>query len=612
MELSDMERMEILRGPQGTLFGRNTMGGAISIVTRKPTGDFDLDVTAGIRNWNGRKVTGHMNLPEVAGFKVKLSGLFNKRDGWVTNPLPGAEDWSAVKRYGYRASVLWDAIDTFSIQYTLDQSRDKSTAVYPAIINLVPGSVGLAPMFKVDGGRVTGSARTGLQLDPSSGKSTGHTITAGWDVSDTLTMRSITAWRKLDQDQADNWAGTYLAYRPNGFVGRTSFANVDQKQFSQELQLVGTLERLNYVIGAFYFKEDATDDAFAPLSARYNADGTAITQLYPSFTATPPPDRASEAHAKSRALFAQATWTPNFLDDRLHLTGGLRHTGDKKHGRLLTIKGAPAPANLQFDFSSSRIDPAATIAFDWTDEINTYLRWSTGYRSGGANSRSAIFRTFDEETLSSFELGLKSDLFDRRARVNLALWTSRLKDMQQEVTPPDNPSAQETINGMGAATFRGLEADITVMPVRGLTLNTSYAYTHGKMPEVVNPFSGARAKWNMAMTPRHAASVELDYNIDAGGLGQLTFHADANYSSGYYSYSTDPTRSDSVVLVNGRITLREVASPIGDMEYSIWGKNLTNKSNPDYDVIIPVPLAGVRIGYYNEPRSYGFDVRVRL
>lgn len=399
---------------------------------------------------------------------------------------------------------------------------------------------------------------------------------------------------------------------PGGFVGRTSFANVDQKQFSQELQLVGTYDRLQYVVGAFYFKEDATDNAFAPLSARYSADGTEIIQLYPSFAATPFPDRASEAHAKSKALFAQATWTPSFLDDRLHITGGLRYTDDKKHGRLLSLKGVDTPANLNFDFSSSRVDPAATIAYDWTDDINTYFRWSTGYRSGGANSRSAIFRTFDEETLSSFELGFKSDLFDRRARINLAAWVSRLKHMQQEVTPPLNPSAQETINGLDTATFKGIEADITLMPVRGFTITGSYAYTHAKMPEVLNPFSGARTQWNMAMTPAHAASVGLDYSVDVGGLGQLSFHADANYSSGYYSYSTDKTKTPKVLLVNGRITLGEIESSIGSVEYSIWGKNLTNVEYTEYDFEMPVPLAGVGIGFYNEPRSYGFDVRVRF
>ena len=613
MEISDIERMEVLRGPQGTLFGRNTMGGAISIVTRKPTGEFGLDVAAGVRNWDGQRVSGHLNLPEFAGFKIKLSGLYNKRDGWVTNPLPGGSDWSAIKRYGYRASVLWDLIDDFSVHYTLDQSWDKSTASYPVILDTLPGNTGLAPMFKVDGEhRVTGSARAGFQLDPSYGKSTGHTITAEWDVAQSLTVRSITAWRKLNQNQADNWAGTYNAYRPNGYLGRTSFGNVDQNQFSQELQLVGTLDRLNYVLGAFYFKENATDNAFAPLSARYNATGTAIIQLDPSYSATPFPDRASEAHAKSTAIFAQATYTPALLDDRLHLTGGLRYTNDRKRGRLLAIKGVDAPARMQFNFQSERVDPAATIAFDVTDDINTYVRWGTAYRSGGANSRSETFRTFKAETLSSWELGLKSDLFDRRARMNLALWTSRLKNMQQEATPPTNPSAQETVNGLEAAIFRGLEADLMVVPAQGLSLTGSYAYTHVKMPNIINPFSGVTAKWNATITPTHAGSVALDYGHRLGDFGKLTFHVDGIYSSGYYSYSTDKTKTGQTFLVNGRVTLGEIESPLGNVEYSLWGKNLTNVQYVEYDFEMPAPLAAIRIGYFNEPRSYGLDVRVRF
>ncbi|MGH6781879.1 MAG: TonB-dependent receptor, partial [Sphingomonadaceae bacterium] len=362
-ELVDVERIEVLRGPQGTLFGRNAVGGALSIITKKPTGEFGVDLTGGVRNWDGRSIVAHVNLPEVAGISIKLDGVYNKRDGWVENPLAGSSDWNAIKRYGFRVAALWEPADNVSVECAYDDSTDKSTGGYPHIEYLLPGAPPLAPIFSVDGER-TRQARGGFVLDPSVGKVKGHALHAEWDISDTLTLRSITAYRKLNQTQYDNSAGLFLAFRPNGLEGRLSFAEVDQDQFSEELQLVGTTDRLNYVLGAFYFDEDASDIAFAPFTAQFNADGTAITTLAVPVSSRPFPDRASEAHAKSKALYGQATWTPPVLDDRLHLTGGLRYTDDSKHGRLTKLRGADAPPELRFKFGSKRVDPAATIAFD--------------------------------------------------------------------------------------------------------------------------------------------------------------------------------------------------------------------------------------------------------
>ena len=210
-----------------------------------------------------------------------------KRDGWVENPLPGASDWSAVKRYGFRVAALWEPTDNVSVQYAYDNSTDKSTGGYPHIEYLLPGAPPLAPIFSVDGER-TRDARAGFVLDPSVGKVKGHMLQAEWEISDTLTLRSITAYRKINQTQYDNSSGLFLAYRPNGLEGRLSFAEIDQDQFSQEFQLVGTTDRLNYVLGAFYFDEDASDIAYAPFTARFNADGTALNTLPTPFSSTQP------------------------------------------------------------------------------------------------------------------------------------------------------------------------------------------------------------------------------------------------------------------------------------------------------------------------------------
>lgn len=597
-ELVDVERIEVLRGPQGTLFGRNAMGGALSIITKKPSGMFDADITAGVRNWNGRNIAAHVNLPKIENLSIKLDGVYNKRDGWIKNPLSHASDWNEIYRYGFRVAALWEPSENFSAQYSYDHSTDKSTGGYPFVER---AKSGLAPMFRIDGKRRS-TARAGFILDPSLGKVKGHALHAELDISDSLTIRSITSYRKLDQDQNDNSAGIMMPFSPNGLEGRLSMANVTQSQLSQEIQFVASLDRLKYVAGVFYYNEKATDNAFAPFTARFNETGTEITTLSVPVSATPFPDRASKVDAESKALFGQGTWTPAIIDDRLHLTLGLRYTSDNKNGRLTKQRGTNAPAYMKFNFNSKRVDPAVTIAFDINDEVNSYLRWSTGYRSGGANSRSATFRTFDEETVSSWEMGLKSELLDRRMRLNLAAYYSQLKDMQVDFPLPSNHSVTETTNGSKDAKIKGLEVDLTVLPGAGFAINSNYSYTITNFQPQINPFAdGLFEVVRAAQTPKHAISVALDYKRSLSSFGTFLGHLDVNWSSGFYSAATDTTLSKKVILVNGRLSLTDVSVGGKNMEISLWSKNITNAEYQLFDY---------GSTYFNEPRSYGVDVKI--
>lgn len=609
-ELFEVERIEVLRGPQGTLFGRNAVGGAVSIVSKKPTGELGLNMTAGLSNFDGHNVRAHLNLPEFADISVKLEGMWSERGGWLDNPLAGQWDWYANERYGVRATALWKPNNDISVQYSFDKAQDKSTAGYSHLTQLFGTTPTLPPMFGLDEGRKR-QARMGVPLQPGIGRTEGHSLLADWEIGEGMTLRSISAYRKLTQTQADNDAGLTLAFRPNGRTGRYSLATVNQDQFSQEIQLLGTHDQLKYVLGAFYFDEDADDSAHVLYTAAYNADGTAINLIDPP-TGGPFPDRASVTHLKSKALFGQATWTPaDLLDGRLHLTGGLRWTHDKKWGQLTKLAGNPA--GLAYTFASKRLDPAATIAFDWTRDINTYVRWGTAYRSGGANSRSPTFGKFGAEEAESWEVGLKSDLFDRRARLNLAAFHTRYRDMQLLFSNPSGGSATEVINTDRPATIRGIEADLTVVPVTGLTLNASYTYVDWKVPPQINPYSGNVERVVLMITPDHAASLSADYRFEPFSFGTLSVHGDANYSSGAYSHPSDLKESNPYWLLNGRITLGELRIGGGEAAISLWGKNLTNETYAVFDY----PITGLgtingEITYYNEPRTYGVDLKVKF
>lgn len=607
-ELFDVERIEVLRGPQGTLFGRNAVGGALSIVTRRPSGVLGGQLRVGASNFDGRRARGHLDLPQFAGISMKLEGSWTERDGIVDNPLAGQWDFSEYRRHGLRVSTLWEPAANFDVLYAFDKSRDESPGMYAHISRLLPGAPPLAPMFSLEPDRVD-RARAGVLLGPSVAQVEGHGLNVNWNLSDAVSLRSITGYRELEQSQFDNFSGSFLAFRPNGSFARASLADVKQDQFSQEFQLVGSAQRLKYVLGAFYFDEDAEDSAFATTTARFNATGTDYTII--PLPANPVADRASTSHADSRALYGQATWTPAVLADRLHLTGGLRWTHDKKNGRLLSIRGVPSP--LAFTFESKRTDPSATAAFDWTEDVNTYLRWGTAYRAGGANSRSETFRTFAEEEVETWEVGLKADLFDRRARLNVAMYHTDYRDRQSDFRSPLNPSATETVNAADKATISGVELDLSVRPLPGLTLTGSYSYTDGDIPPDVNPFTSEVTPISLVLTPENAATFAVDYQTARLGIGSLLAHVDVNYSGGFRAYATDATLT-SYVLVNGRLTLGEIqVGSSSTLAVSLWGKNLTNEKFDSYDFdAFGLGLTGGQLAYYNEPRTWGLDVEFKF
>jgi iron complex outermembrane recepter protein len=651
MELADIERVEILRGPQGTLFGRNTIGGAISVVSKKPTGELGVDFKAGIGNRRGRNFAAHINLPEAANLSFKIDAVYDGRDGWVKNPLTRNDvpanysiggqsysfedinqDFGEVKRYGFRISSLFKPAENVSFLYAFDWSRDKSTGGYWHINATTQPAV--PPLYgALNTGRASVS-RLAAPLLPSTARTSGHSLTAEWEVSDTITLRSISGWRRLSGDQWDQDAGG-ISRNNTTAQGRLSFANVTQKQFSEELQIIGDVGDVKFAIGAYYFKESGRDTATVFRTNTFNVQPLATSSVLRNPATTSNTfggvpnllqDRAARARVKSKAVFAQATWSPAALDSRLHVTVGGRYTDDHKDGRLTFLGGRDVltlPVASQpppFNFDSSRFDPMATLAYDFSKDINAYIKYGRAYRAGGANTRSAILRTFEEEELTSYEVGLKADLFDRRARINIAAYTSRLKNAQVDFVNPLNVSATETLNVAGATKVKGLEADLTLAPVRGLTLTANYVFTDFNQRAVTNPFPNAAGVnvlelLNISNTPRHAYSASLNYELGQTAFGKPQLHIDADNVGGYFAAgapSSDPTKNSRTWLINGRLSLSKIPLLGENFEIAAWAKNLTNRTYQQFDVIVPTGNGNNFTTFYNEPRTYGLEMRVRF
>ncbi len=650
----DIERVEVLRGPQGTLFGRNTEGGAVSLVTRRPTGEFGGRISGGISNFGGYNAQAHIDLPEVAGFSVKLDGAIQYHDATTKNPMEGQLGWNYLNRRGFRASVLWKGIDGFDALYTYDNGYGESTPFISQLVNYNPLGLPVSTDFPRPAGTISPLppgvhvhadrqkvADIGVPQQASIDKTFGHSLHLNADLSADVKLRSITAYREVEAYQYDNAGGPNRppVFQPNAPAGssarnfsRYSLSDLGQWQFSQEFQLVGSAfdSRLDYVVGLYYFKEKAWEEAATPSTLTYvgsNGDyvvrdpiTAGITRGYRSI------DRGSRAEAESKGVYVHTVYTPPVLDDALHLTLGGRVTRDEKTGVLYRVSNTPR--DFRFELNSTRFDPLVTLAYDLSSDVNMYATYSTGYRAGGANSRSLTYAPFDSEEVKSYELGLKSRLFDQLT-LNVAGYMMDRTDSQIEFTlvAPDPVTGNtrntvETVNAPGVTRIRGVEIDATWDITRNLRLNLAYAYTYTKVPPAQNPFPASSACPScgtvqpvfIIYTPPHAATASLDYTYPLS-WADLRFYVDANYSEGTQSFEQSPEKTDDAFIMNARLALADIDVGRGQqMTVSLWSRNLLNESHI-YRRSTETRSGTNAIGDYanfNEPRTFGVDVKLKF
>ncbi|MEK9212705.1 TonB-dependent receptor [Sphingomonas sp. 2378] len=652
--LFDIERVEVLRGPQGTLFGRNTEGGALSIVTAKPTGKFGGSLTAGFGNYGAYNTAAHVNLPEFNNIAIKLDGVIQHQNPFVKNPLPGSVGWAAYNRVGGHVAAVWKPVDGFSAELSYDQAKDENTPFYSQLINYNPrglpvatiaqinanggklpaGTIApLSPLVVVSGDNRMKTADIGVPQQYSVDKTHGFSAKLNYDVAPGLELRSITAWRGVTTDQWDNSGGAHrTVFLPNGKFSRYSLSFMQQHQFSQEFQAVGSVPQFDYVAGLYYFTENAREEAATPSTNQWNADGTGYTILSQTALGTIGSgnqgwapgsfflQRGSFARAYSYAAFAQGTYTPAGFD-AFHLTLGGRYTRDKRNGTLYLVQGKST--NFPFTFNNNRFDPMVTAAFDATDTVHLYAKYSTGYRAGGANDRSQTFAAFGPEAVKAYEIGSKMDLFDRRVRLNLAGYimdrTGTQIDFDNVDTNPSSPTynlhTEETRNAPGTSKIRGIEADITTNPVEGMTVGASYAYTYTNVPATANPFLGnALTQVFVVYTPRNAASAYVDYEVPLPGSdAKVRFHLDGNYADPAYSFQNETTRTDKTFVMNGRIALADI--PLTEngtkMTISLWSRNLLDNTFVYRRSAANATTLG-DYGNFNPPRTIGLEGTVRF
>lgn len=612
--LLDIERIEVLKGPQGTLFGRNTSGGALSMVTKKPTGVLEGSVKVGAGNYGSYNTEAHINLPSVADIATKLDFITQYQDATIKNPMEGEQGWNFFDRQGVRFSADWEG-DYTNVYFTADKGTDKNTPFYSQLLNFDPLNKGLAPlpsMVVVEGNDRMDVADIGVPQAESGNDTSGYSLTITRDTDLGFEFKSITSYRDVESDQWDNSGGAHRVPepKPNGVFSRYSLSMLGQDQVSQEFQIVGSTSSIDYVAGVYYFKENAWEEAATPSTNKWNADLTGYTINDPATWAYEnwKIDRGSRATSKSTGVFGQATYT-NWNLPNWHLTVGGRQTKDIKEGTLYKVKNLDA--DWQMNLNTSRFNPLAIIAWDATDDLNVYAKYATGYRSGGASSRSLSFNEFGPEDVTSYELGTKYE--GRKARINTALFTmdrtgSQIDFSQVNFDPVTKSTRNtlETLNAPGVTKINGFEVDAQFALTEELQVRAAYTYTDAQVPGTVNPFNNQLQEVFIVFTPKNVYNLGADYTKFIAGVA-MNAHFDISKTDAAYAFSEYALMNDAHTIANASLSVEDIQ--LGNvMAYAqLWVRNLTDEAY----VYRRDPQADNKLGTYgnfNAPRTFGLTV----
>lgn len=685
-DLLDVERVEILRGPQGTLTGRNSAGGAIKFYSKKPDGGGSgfVEASYGSRNRISLRAAADFSIAE--NLAMRLSGVFKDQEGYVdridygcrfpasgipsTNAGGGDCVLSKLGGVGYQALrgiVRWEPSDRIELTVSADYVKDERTIAGEVLLNTGPVP---APNTAVNGvvlsnqflcGRFCNYATTGQPaavwqpalfipglgfIDPLRAAGTRLAATSGtdrsdynsWglsanleiDLTDTIQLTSITGYREFDTEFYTDDDLTPI----NTNFGRNFLSN---ESFSQELRLnFAPTEAINVTVGGYYFEQDSVYDSFQDI--RY-------VSVFPLQFRQPDP-----THAEAKAAFANLGWE---ITEALTLNLGARYTDEKKAqtyfrlnldgtvNRFLDPVGAAsgigAPGALSGStarYSADRLDYRAALDYRLSDALLVYASIATGFKGGGSNPRPfnpAQLIAFNPEKVTAYEVGFKSDFFDRRVRLNGAAFFNDYTDLQIPVNACPTAPCAARLNA-GDAEVKGFELELTARPAEGFLIDAALSYIDQKLvASSLNPAAtftgvvidgtvvgrnpGGVVPGDPPPVPRWKFNAGAQYAIPLGGSGSLTPRIDVAYQARQY---TGPSvvggvRSrnfiPSFTTLNGRLTWQNEEE---DLSISLEVTNITD----EYYYLSRFNLLGAGAGFDKAlpaaPREWAVTVKKKF
>jgi iron complex outermembrane recepter protein len=581
-DLLDVERVEVLRGPQGTLFGRNTIGGALSVVSASPPARYEGSTTiaVGARDRHEARVVlgGPLGDGGVLGSIALLAKDF---DGWQQRLVDGAR-FGDERTYAARAALDWPVSGRFELRAALDATKSRGTADphYLAAANPARGG---RPEYVVTDPSVTWS---GLAA-PDDLDVRGTSVAATYSLP-SVTLKSITAYRSLDSSTGADFDGS-------PYPDLDQLVLTDQRQTSEELQLSGATGRIGWLAGAFYFHEHVEQQIPLVLYGRDLSQNNVLDN-------------------HSTALFAHLTFA---LTDKATLSGGGRWTYETKRHAFdhYFVDGATTtplfpPTTLEDHWSA--FTPKIGVDVRATESLLWYVSLSQGFRSGGFNGRPVgtdEFLAYDPETLTTLEAGLKSEWLEHRIRLNAALFRSSYEDIQLTRTTIGASGAPIVVTGnAGDAEIYGVEAELMAAVTRRLTVSAGVGNLHNHYTQL-EPGAAVLPEDKLPVSPHWTASASVDYTA-AVGAGALRARVDWSYTSRFNYFFDNPALSweEPHRVLNARLSY----APAGARwQVALFARNAADESYAVFREDVRQSF-GTAIVWPAEPHAWGADFRLRF
>lgn len=656
LNLVDLTRVEVLRGPQGTLYGRNSMAGTINLISADPSGEFTGYASLDMSNYNGLIQRLHVDLPKMGIASFSISAYSNQRDGWVhaSNRLK-QHDVADLNERSLRLDGLFQFSPDITAEYAFDKSNAHTNGMFLQVISANDAFFNLFGFQSVSQygsrHRLTKATIDGNQFWRQ--ETGGHSLTLDWKVNAHNTLKSITAYRDFETFANPDQDGTpypiYVSADPIP-VGLQAWTDPSRPlfkyhQLSQELQWIGQAKDLQFVGGLYYFNNNGA------------SQGTS------SFFGLTHTDSAYQVEESAFAVYGQIDYQPI---DRLTLTAGVRKNFDKIDlvNRVFGCRQsgpfcAPPPGSA-FNYiippgtnGSKKFDsllPVYAINWKFNEQLNVYARYAYGFLAGGYNTSVGntnmstadnirlLLEPFKPQESKSLEIGAKSTLFDGRFQGAIALSETDYTNLQQNIFMPTS-HAGVLVRNANSATIRAAELEGTFLVVPGTTVRANYTWLDPEYNKAIenDPVTGLPHDYaknrSFGHAPRNSFGASIDSRLGQFDWGTLRAHADFQYTSKMYMMSGEQLRrsgpeynprasvaGDSELQGYGQLNMQLALTdiPMSFMENSamsgeltLWCSNCTDKAVPNNVLNFGPSFGNLVLATFTPPVTYGLKATMR-
>ena len=600
--LTDIDRVEVLRGPQGTLFGKNSIGGAVQVISRKPNDEFQGEVSATVGDLDRRDLTVSIEGGLSDNLQGRLSLASQARDGYVKR-LSDGDYLGDIDRQAVKLVLAYQPADNAEWQLAVDHSKQRQEAIAQTLLEVTPTLTPHRDLFNTlvapadspyDERWVTGDPETTNQSGPSRDdlNVTGLSLSGEYDY-DWGSFTSITGVRHMSAVYARDSDGSPHDYAHS--------VNRDRhKQFTQELRFQGKAQddRLDWLVGLYYSREHGKNLTEGVLwSGLYAATGNPMLDF--DFFVN------NDIRTQSAAVFSQVSYQ---VTDPLSVTLGLRLTQEEKEFHVDNVQANAGgqilgPASAEEDWFNS--SPMVSVDYRWNEQWMTYASYARGFKSGGFNGRQIFpgpVDRYDPEFAETVELGVKGRLMDGLVDLQAAVFETDYEDMQFTVL---DAGVIPLINNAARSRIRGAEFELGVLDWHGLSLQTGIGYLDARY-ESLDPGVIISEDMKLVRVPRWNAHVDLGYRWSLGELGELRANGNANYKSKVYHdpVNTEAIAPDAVTLLNASLDWRS------DNEQWLVSAFVTNLTDKRYLVSGASDMASIGASEANFARGREWGLRV--